>query len=55
MLSGVAAVWAADLIPRMLGIEGISYLYYNLIGTAVTVLVGLGLGKLARAGGEAGT
>ena len=44
ILCGVAAVWTADLVPRMLGVPGISYLYYNLVGSGVTVLVGLALG-----------
>ena len=48
VLCGVAAVWVADLLPRSLGVPGISYLYYNLIGTAVTVVVGLALGSSAR-------
>ncbi len=47
VLAGIAAVWAADLVPRALGVEGISYLYYNLVGAGVTVAVGLGLGALA--------
>ena len=48
VLCGVAAVWVADLLPRSLGVPGISYLYYNLIGTAVTVVVGLALGRATR-------
>ncbi|MDE2972993.1 MAG: sodium:solute symporter, partial [Acidobacteriota bacterium] len=54
VLCGVAAVWAADLVPRALGIEGVSYLYYNLIGTAVTVGVGLLLGRVGGDAREAG-
>jgi len=54
VICGVAAVWAADLVPRALGIEGVSYLYYNLIGTAVTVGVGLLLGRLGGDPREAG-
>ena len=44
ILAGVGSVWVADLAPRLLGVPGISYLYYNLIGALVTVLVGLALG-----------
>ncbi len=46
VLAGVAAVWVADLAPRALGVPGVSYLYYNLVGAGVTVVVGLGLGAL---------
>ncbi len=46
VLAGVAAVWAADLIPRALGVAGVSYLYYNLIGAGVTVALGCGLHAL---------
>ena len=38
--AGVAAVWAVELLPRALGVPGISYLYYNLVGAGVTVAVG---------------
>ena len=48
VLVGIAAVWAADLLPRALGVEGISYLYYNLIGAAACVLTGLLLGSSDR-------
>ncbi len=48
VLAGVAAVWIADLTPRALGVPGVSYLYYNLIGAGVTVAVGLGLGALRK-------
>ena len=47
VLAGVAAVWATELVPRLLGVEGISYLYYNLVGAGVTVLTGLLLGARA--------
>ncbi len=49
VLGGVAAVWTADLVPRALGVEGISYLYYNLIGAGVTVFLGVALHSLPRA------
>ena len=48
VLAGIAAVWAADLLPRALGVEGISYLYYNLIGAAACVLTGVLLGAADR-------
>lgn len=40
ILCGVAAVWIVELLPRALGLPGVSYLYYNLIGAAVTVGAG---------------
>lgn len=40
ILCGVAAVWVVELLPRALGLPGVSYLYYNLIGAAVTVGAG---------------
>ena len=55
VLCGVASVWIADLLPRSLGVPGISYLYYNLIGTAVTVIVGLVLARAVPVPPEAGT
>ena len=40
IVCGVAAVWLVELLPRALGVPGVSYLYYNLIGAGVTVAVG---------------
>ncbi len=48
VLAGIAAVWGADLLPRALGVDGISYLYYNLIGAAATVLTGVLLARPGR-------
>lgn len=53
ILCGVAAVWIVELLPRALGLPGVSYLYYNLIGAAVTVGAGrLFAGTLGPPAGE---
>ncbi len=49
ILCGVAAVWACELAPRFLGLPGISYLYYNLVGAGVTVAAGLSITAARKA------